>query len=112
VKLLGIQLPTLRELKEDFRAMRRGEVRVAPYGTRGRIYKKRKEEPTTTVVSPAVYAATARAAGDTHAVLIRADGTRIELGKIIVVDGVRRFENHPGLPPLTPTTNNVNLRRV
>jgi hypothetical protein len=30
--------PTFKELAADFAAMRRGEKRVEPYGTRGRVY--------------------------------------------------------------------------
>ena len=30
-----------RELWQDFKAWRRGERRIAPYGTRGRVYEKR-----------------------------------------------------------------------
>lgn len=39
--------PTFEELKSDFRMARNGQRRVAPYGTRGRVYdwKQRDKKP-------------------------------------------------------------------
>ena len=34
----------LREYWQDYKAWRRGEYRVAPYGARGRVYARRNEE--------------------------------------------------------------------
>ena len=36
-------IPTLWELVDQFRAWRRGERRIAPYGVRGRVYERVKE---------------------------------------------------------------------
>ncbi len=33
-----MRIPRLRELLDHFKATRRGEVKVAPYGSRGRVY--------------------------------------------------------------------------
>lgn len=37
--------PTWRELREDFKAWRRGERRVVPYGVRGRVYERISPPP-------------------------------------------------------------------
>ena len=42
-----MNIPKFKELWQDFKAYRRGERRVAPYGTRGRVYapKIAKSDP-------------------------------------------------------------------
>lgn len=71
--------PTWFEIKEDFKAARRGERRVAPYGTRGRVYEAKpgsKKQPFDKIK------AKARPTATISARVIRADGTIEELGVI------------------------------
>ena len=59
----------LREYWQDFKAWRRGEYRVAAYGTRGRVYARRDEE-----APDAPMQVSARTTYKTLAHVIRKDG--------------------------------------
>ncbi len=65
-----MRLPSFRELREDVKALRRGEKRVAPFGSTGRVYAKRKPEPAGGAITPksepklAISARVIRANGD------------------------------------------------
>lgn len=48
-----VTMNILRELLEDFKAWRRGERRVAPYGTKGRIYARKGEPQVSDIMSAA-----------------------------------------------------------
>jgi hypothetical protein len=61
-----------RDLYEDFKAWRRGEVRVAPRGTRGRVYARKDGEPSG---GPTVNVASTATATLTM-IITRADGTK------------------------------------
>ena len=63
-------IPTLWELVDHFRAWRRGERRIAPYGTYGRVYERINEPEKT-----GEHAATARAKAKLEMKIVRADGT-------------------------------------
>lgn len=66
----------LRTFWEDVKARRRGETRVAPRGTRGRVYAKPEGG------SPAGMVATSRPKAAMTARIIRKDGTIEDLGTV------------------------------
>lgn len=73
-----MMFPKLREIKEDIKAYRRGEKRIAPFGSTGRVYAPRKPSPSdggpiNSQTEPKL-AISAR--------IIRADGTVEDLGKV------------------------------
>ena len=70
-------LPTFRELKEDVKALMRGEKRIAPYGSTGRVYGKRKPVPTGDNINPQ-----SEPKLSISARVIRADGKVEELGEV------------------------------
>ena len=63
----------LREYWEDFKALRRGERRVAPHGQRGRVYGS-KNTPSSPLVQ-----ATSKSMVRIDMKIIRADGTVEEI---------------------------------
>jgi hypothetical protein len=62
----------LKELKEDFKASRRGEHRVAPRGQTGRVYARPAPE---SAASAGSHDADGRASATLHMKITRADGT-------------------------------------
>jgi hypothetical protein len=64
-------LPRPKELWEDFKAWRRGERRVRPYGTHGRIYERKDVGE----VSGGVNKVKSEPEVTLHMKIIRADGT-------------------------------------
>lgn len=51
-------VPTLKELWDDFRAWRRGEKRVVPYGVHGRVYERKiKDESIAGLLATGKFAA-------------------------------------------------------
>lgn len=68
----------LRELWEDAKAWRRGERRVAPHGTRGRVYRRKKGD-----VPAGPMPGTATGTATMTAKIVRADGTVEDLGRLI-----------------------------
>lgn len=65
-------IPTLKELVSDFRAWRRGEKRVAPYGSRGRVYEKKSGNAGS---GPSLNRTKAEPKATLHMKIMRADGT-------------------------------------
>jgi hypothetical protein len=73
-----MKIPTLRELREDIKALRRGEKRVAPYGSTGRVYAKRHPiEDTSGAHNPK-----AKPTVNVTARVIRADGSIEDMGEV------------------------------
>lgn len=71
-------LPKFRELKEDLKALRRGEKRIAPFGSTGRVYAKRNPPPTSDgSINPQ-----SEPKLSISARVIRADGKVEELGEV------------------------------
>ena len=64
-------MPTMKELWGDLKAWRRGEKRVAPYDTRGRIYQRKGES----VGGPSLYRSKATPDATLKLKITRADGT-------------------------------------
>ena len=70
-----------------YRARQRGEVRVAPYGTRGRVFAKKNEpqsnqgplmEPITSKATAVIHMKVTRANGDVEHITVPATVTKVE----------------------------------
>jgi hypothetical protein len=70
-------LPSFREIKEDLKALRRGEKRVAPFGSTGRVYAKRKPASDDGAINPKT-----KPNLSISARVIRADGTVEDMGEV------------------------------
>lgn len=65
----------LRWIREDWKAKRRGEVRVAPRGASGRVYAKEGQYPSEARSRAGAHQARAKATVTVGIKVIRADGT-------------------------------------
>ncbi len=77
-----MKIPRLRELLDHFQAKRRGEVKVAPYGSRGRVYAppKGERDHDRDMNAGNVIAVKAKPRARISARVIRADGRIEDLG--------------------------------